>query len=155
MPPSPLGRLILFFLEVDFLDFCVGPKSFKGIEFTDFVIEDVNDYACIIHEYPACGRIAFNSLRGNSVLVAESEIDIIGKGLDVAFVGCGSNYKIIADAADFSDLKYTKSDCFFAVKNFCDFKCKFSGFHKSSFLSHSYINVFIFFQKCFGVFSFR
>ena len=115
--------------RVDFFDFCVGPKSFEGVEFTDFVVEDVYDYACIVHKDPACGSIAFNSLGCNSVLVAESEIDIVGKGLDVAFVGCGSNYKIIAKAADFADFKYAKSDCFFAVKDFCDFKCKFSGFH--------------------------
>ena len=122
-------RSLLFFLEIDFFDFCVGPKSFERIEFADFVVEDMDDYACVVHEDPACGRIAFNSLGCDSVFVAESEIDFGGKGLDMAFVGCGSNYKIIADAADFADFEHAKSDCFFAVKDFCDFKCKFSGFH--------------------------
>ena len=73
MPPSPLGRLILFFLKIDFFDFCIAPKAFKGIEFANFLVKNMHDYAGIVHKYPACGSIAFYPLGRNAVLVAKGK----------------------------------------------------------------------------------
>ena len=91
---------LFFFLEVDLFDFCVAPKAFEGIEFADFFVEDVYDYAGIVHKDPAGGSIAFNSLGCDSVFMAKGKIHFIGKCLDMAFVAGGADYKIIADAAD-------------------------------------------------------
>jgi hypothetical protein len=92
----------------------VPPESFEVVVTSGPVEKNMNNEVAVVHQDPLGVLVSLDTDRQVAALL-EPEMDLIGNGLVLPGVGAGTNYEMIGEAGDFTQVENDDVLCFFGL----------------------------------------